>query len=33
MSMKARIFSTALNKIERRVYGTVTIVVIGTFLA
>ncbi len=33
MSMKARIFSTALNKIERRIYGTVTIVVIGTFLA
>ena len=32
MSMKARIFSTALNKVERRVYGTVTIIVIGTFL-
>ena len=33
MSMKARIFPTALNKVERRVYGTVTIIVIGTFLA
>jgi len=33
MSMKARIFSTALNKMERRVYSTVTIIVIGTFLA
>ena len=32
MSVKARIFSTALNKVERRVYGTVTIIVIGTFL-
>ena len=33
MSMKARIFSTARNKMERRVYSTVTIIVIGTFLA
>ena len=31
--MKARIFSSALSKVERRIYGAATVVFIGVFLA
>ncbi len=31
--MKARIFSSTLSKVERRIYGAATVVFIGVFLA
>ncbi len=33
MSIKARIFSSTLSKVERRIYGAATVVFIGVFLA
>ncbi len=33
MSIKTRVFSSALSKAERRIYGAVTVIFIGVFLA
>ncbi|MCH7825290.1 MAG: hypothetical protein IH849_10845 [Acidobacteria bacterium] len=33
MGIKARVFSSALSKAERRIYGAVTVIFIGVFLA
>ncbi len=33
MGIKARLFSSVLSKTERRIYGAVTVIFIGVFLA
>ena len=33
MGIKARVFASALSKAERRIYGAVTVIFIGVFLA
>ena len=33
MGIKARVFSSSLSKAERRIYGAVTVIFIGVFLA